>query len=88
MLSQLNDQPFGMPLSLLQYWLSIHHPGTAKLQYDTRNTPPICVRLCALCSFGAAGKEHVKLFYNDAAILLTPALADNVLVGIKSVEDL
>jgi hypothetical protein len=41
-----------------------------------------------LCSFGAAGKDHAKLVYNDAAILLAMAIADNVLVGVKSVEDL
>jgi hypothetical protein len=88
MLAQSNDQPFGMPFSLLQYRLSIRHPGTAKLQYDTRDTPPTCMRPRALCSFGAAGNEQATLFHNDPAILLTLALADNVLVGIMSVEDL
>jgi hypothetical protein len=37
-----------------------------------------------LCSFGAAGKEHAKFVYNDAAILLAVAIADKVLVGIRS----
>ena len=41
-----------------------------------------------LCSFDAAGKGHAKLVYNDAAILLALAIADNVLVGIKSVAEL
>jgi hypothetical protein len=41
-----------------------------------------------LCSFGAAGSEHAKLVYDDAAILLAMAIADNVLVGIKSEADL
>jgi len=40
-----------------------------------------------LCSFGAAGKGHAKLICNDAAIHLTMAIADNVLVDIKSVAD-
>ena len=43
---------------------------------------------CVLCSFGAAGLEHAKLVYDDAAILLAMAIADNVLVGIKSETDL
>jgi hypothetical protein len=30
------------------------------------------------------GKEHAKLVYNDAAILLAMAIADKVLVGIRS----
>ena len=30
-----------------------------------------------------AGKDHAKLVYNDAAILLTMPTADDVLVGIK-----
>ena len=43
---------------------------------------------CVLCSFGAAGLEHAKLVYDDAKILFAMALADNVLVGIRSVADL
>jgi hypothetical protein len=42
----------------------------------------------SLCSFGAAGSEHAKLVYDDAKILLAMAIADDVLVGIRSVEDL
>ena len=42
----------------------------------------------ALCSFGAAGGEHTKFLYNDAGILLTLALANNTLVGIKPMEHL
>ena len=41
-----------------------------------------------MCSFGAAGKDHAKLVYDDATILLTMAIADDVLVGIQSVKDL
>jgi hypothetical protein len=41
----------------------------------------------ALCGFGAARKGHTKLVYNDAAILLTMAIADNVLVAVKSVKE-
>jgi hypothetical protein len=41
-----------------------------------------------LCSFGAAGSEHAKLVYDDAVILLAMAIADNVLVSIKSEADL
>jgi hypothetical protein len=41
-----------------------------------------------LCSLGVTGKDHAKLVYNDTAILPTMAIADDVLVGIKSVEDL
>jgi len=37
---------------------------------------------------GAAGKDHKKIVYNDAVILLSMAIADNVLVGIKSIQDL
>jgi hypothetical protein len=32
-------------------------------------------------------KEHTKLVYNDAAILIL-AFADNILISIKSMEDL
>lgn len=41
----------------------------------------------ALCSFGAAGKGNTKLVYNDATILLTMAIADNVLVAVKAVKE-
>src|SRR5256885_9354429 len=43
---------------------------------------------CVLCSFGAAGSEHAKLVYDDAKILFAMAIADNVLIGIRSVADL
>lgn len=42
---------------------------------------------CLQFSFGAAGKEHEKFIYNDAAFLLTLAIADNALFGIKSLDD-
>ncbi|KIW99637.1 uncharacterized protein Z518_11050 [Rhinocladiella mackenziei CBS 650.93] len=38
-------------------------------------------------TFGAAAKEHERLFYNDAGFLLAMAIADNALVGIDSLED-
>jgi len=39
------------------------------------------------CSFDAAGKEHEKFTYNDAAFLLTLTIADTALFGIKSLDD-
>jgi hypothetical protein len=41
-----------------------------------------------MCSFGTAGSEHAKLVYDNAKILFVMALADDVLVGIRSVADL
>jgi len=41
----------------------------------------------ALFSFGAAAKEHEKLFYNDAGFLLAMAIADGALFGYESLED-
>jgi hypothetical protein len=38
-------------------------------------------------SFGTAGKEHKKFIYNNAAFLLTLAIADNALFGLNSLED-
>ncbi|KAH0543790.1 hypothetical protein FGG08_001972 [Glutinoglossum americanum] len=39
-------------------------------------------------SFGAAGREHAKLLYNDGALLLAMAIADEALFGFSSMEDL
>ena len=39
-------------------------------------------------SFGAAGKDHKKLIYNDAAFLLTLAIADGALFGFQSLDDI
>ncbi|KAN0085538.1 AdoMet-dependent rRNA methyltransferase [Elaphomyces granulatus] len=39
-------------------------------------------------SFGAAGKQHAKLLYNDGAFLLPMAIADKALFGFNSVDDL
>ena len=41
----------------------------------------------ALSSFGAAAKEHEKLFYNYAGFLLAMAVADDALFGYESLED-
>jgi|HubBroStandDraft_6_1064221.scaffolds.fasta_scaffold3614859_1 hypothetical protein len=41
----------------------------------------------ALCSFGAVWKDHTKLVYNDAAILLTMAIADNFLFAVQPVKE-
>lgn len=41
----------------------------------------------ALFSFGAAAKDHERLFYNDAGFLLAMAIADNALFGYESLED-
>lgn len=38
-------------------------------------------------SFGAATKEHEKLFYNDAGFLLVMAIADDALFGYEFLED-
>jgi hypothetical protein len=35
-------------------------------------------------SFGAATKDHERLFYNDAGFLLAMAIADNALFGYES----
>ena len=40
-----------------------------------------------LSSFGAAAKEHEKLFYNNAGFLLAMAIADDALFGYESLED-
>jgi hypothetical protein len=40
-----------------------------------------------LPSFGAVGKDHDKLIYNDAALLLVLAIADGVLFGYQSLDD-
>lgn len=40
-----------------------------------------------LPSFGAVGKDHGKLIYNDAAFLLVLAIADDALFGYKSLDD-
>ena len=37
--------------------------------------------------FGAAGKEHEKFVYNDAAFLLATAVADGALFGYKMLDD-
>ncbi|KAJ4507488.1 hypothetical protein HRR83_004066 [Exophiala dermatitidis] len=37
--------------------------------------------------FGAAAKDHERLFYNDAGFLLAMAIADNALFGYESLED-
>ena len=37
--------------------------------------------------FGASTKEHGKLYYNDAGMLLSMALADGALFGYESLED-
>jgi hypothetical protein len=38
-------------------------------------------------SFGAAGKEHEKFIYNDAAFLLAMAIAVGALFGFECLED-
>jgi Protein of unknown function (DUF3435) len=40
-----------------------------------------------LLSFGAVGKDHDKLIYNDAAFLLILAIADDALFGYESLDD-
>lgn len=39
-------------------------------------------------SFGAAAKEHKRLFYNDAGFLLAMAIADGALFGYNSLDDI
>src|ERR1700761_2149458 len=39
-------------------------------------------------SFGAAAKEHKRLFYNDAGFLLAMAIADGALFGYDTLDDL
>lgn len=39
-------------------------------------------------SFGAAAKEHKRLFYNDASFLLAMAIADGALFGYDSLDDI
>jgi hypothetical protein len=39
-------------------------------------------------SFGAAAKEHKRLFYNDAGFLLMMAIADGALFGYDTLDDL
>jgi Protein of unknown function (DUF3435) len=41
----------------------------------------------ALFSFGAAAKDHGRLFYNDAGFLLAMAISDDALFGYESLED-
>jgi hypothetical protein len=41
----------------------------------------------ALFSFGAAAKEHERVFYNDAGFLLAMTIADDALFGYESLED-
>ena len=48
----------------------------------------ICVNYEPCSSFGAAGKEHETLVYNDTAFLLAMAIADGALVGYESLEDI
>lgn len=36
-----------------------------------------------LFSFGAAGKDHEKFFYNDAGFLLAMAIADDALLSLS-----
>lgn len=43
--------------------------------------------LCSLTSFGAAAKDHHRLFYNDAGFLLAMAIADGALFGYESLAD-
>ena len=40
-----------------------------------------------LFSFGAAAKEHEKLFYNDAGFLLFMVIADGALFRYESLKD-
>jgi hypothetical protein len=37
--------------------------------------------------FGTAGKEHDKFIYNDAAFLLSIAIADGALFSYKTLDD-
>lgn len=39
-------------------------------------------------SFGAAAKEHKRLFYNDAGFFLVMALADGALFGYNTLDDI
>jgi len=43
---------------------------------------------CLNFSFGAAGEEHKKFIYNDAAFLFALAIADKSLFGYESLDDL
>lgn len=38
-------------------------------------------------SFGAAAKEHKRLFYNDAGLLLAMAIADGALFGYDTLDE-
>lgn len=38
-------------------------------------------------SFGAAAKDHERLFYNDAGFLLAMAIADDAIFGYESLDD-
>lgn len=40
--------------------------------------------MCSPPSFGAAAKDHHRLFYNDAGFLLALAIADGALFGYES----
>ena len=44
--------------------------------------------MLTVSSFGAAVKEHGKLFYNDAGFLLAMAIADGAIFGYESLEDI
>ena len=39
-------------------------------------------------SFGAAAKEHERLFYNDAGFLLAMAIADDALFGYDALDEI
>ncbi|KAI9767321.1 MAG: hypothetical protein M1840_005730 [Geoglossum simile] len=56
---------------------------TGSLRYKVKNN-----RDPNNISFGAAGREHVKLLYNDSTLLLAMAIADEALFGFNSMEDL
>jgi hypothetical protein len=43
---------------------------------------------CLVLLLALQGKEHKKLAYSDAAILPILALADSILISIKSMKDL
>ncbi|KIW85221.1 hypothetical protein Z517_00611 [Fonsecaea pedrosoi CBS 271.37] len=49
--------------------------------FITNNRDPDNVR------FGAAAKEHARLFYNDAGLLLSMAIADGALFGFDTIDD-
>ena len=42
---------------------------------------------CSLIRFGAAAKDHHRLFYNDAGFLLAMAIADGALFGYESLAE-